>query len=163
MSKSNRFSDITPRLSSATMEAIASFGFTHMTPVQATSIPLFLQHKDVCVEATTGSGKTLAFGIPIFEMLHVISPPLQKHDVGAIILAPTRELAIQIHEVLSQLQQYHTNILCSIFVGGTSVQDNITTYLNDGGNVIVGTPGRIIDIFNRATTQINLKRLEVLV
>lgn len=90
MAKSNRFTDITPKLSEESLRAIESFGFTHMTPVQATSIPLFLQHKDVCVEATTGSGKTLSFGIPIFEMCKGIDPPLAQYDIGALVIAPTR-------------------------------------------------------------------------
>ena len=72
------------------MRAIASFGFTYMTPVQAATIPLFLKDKDVCVEATTGSGKTIAFGIPIFEMLIRDSVALRMHDVGSLIIAPTR-------------------------------------------------------------------------
>lgn len=88
------FRNARPPLSAECLAVVAKMGFTNMTPVQATAIPLFLQNKDVCVEATTGSGKTLAFGIPIFEMLAKklkegeIS--LGKHDVGALIISPTR-------------------------------------------------------------------------
>jgi hypothetical protein len=65
-------------------------GFTRMTPVQASAIPLFMQHKDVVVEAVTGSGKTLSFLIPIVEKLLRLDQPLKKHHVGAIVIAPTR-------------------------------------------------------------------------
>lgn len=65
-------------------------GFTRMTPVQASAIPLFMQHKDVVVEAVTGSGKTLSFLIPILEKLLRLDQPLKKHHVGAIVISPTR-------------------------------------------------------------------------
>lgn len=71
-----------------------------MTPVQASTIPLFLSHKDVVVEAVTGSGKTLAFVIPVLEMLLRRSTKLKKDEVGALIVSPTRELAEQIHKVI---------------------------------------------------------------
>lgn len=61
-----------------------------MTPVQRATIPLFMTNKDVCVEATTGSGKTLAFVVPVCEILHGRSSPLKKHQVGALIVGPTR-------------------------------------------------------------------------
>ena len=102
------FQEFQPSLSVKTLEVIDELGFKYLTPVQASTIPLFLQHKvitifksilsfindsnlqDVCVEATTGSGKTLSFGIPVYEMLLKVTPSLQKYDVGALILAPTR-------------------------------------------------------------------------
>lgn len=71
-------------------------GFTRMTPVQASAIPLFMQHKDVVVEAVTGSGKTLSFLIPIVEKLLRLDQPLKKHHVGAIIISPTRWVNAQI-------------------------------------------------------------------
>ena len=86
-----RFDNIEPKLSAKTLEVInSSFGFTQMTPVQATTIPLFLKNKEVCVEATTGSGKTIAFAIPIFEILTRPDVSLKKYDVGALVIAPTR-------------------------------------------------------------------------
>lgn len=65
-------------------------GFSRMTPVQASTIPLFMTHKDVVVEAVTGSGKTLAFLIPVIEKILRLERPIQKHHVGAIIVSPTR-------------------------------------------------------------------------
>ena len=84
------FSDVDPKLSTSTLEVISSMKFSKMTPVQASCIPLFLKNKDVCVEATTGSGKTLAFGIPVFEILARSDTKLKRHDIGALIIAPTR-------------------------------------------------------------------------
>ena len=95
-----RFEDLKPDLSGVMLEAIQkAFGFRQMTPVQAATIPLFLKHKDVCVEATTGSGKTLAFAIPVLEMLlrgaiaiaggnterSEKQPVLPLHSVGAMV------------------------------------------------------------------------------
>jgi ATP-dependent RNA helicase DDX55/SPB4 len=82
-------------------------GFTKTTPVQEAAIPLFMGNKDVVVEAVTGSGKTLAFLIPIVERLLRLEAPIKKHHVGAIIISPTRELAIQIHTVLLSLLKFH--------------------------------------------------------
>ena len=91
---STSFRNVKPALSAECLAVVGKLGFTNMTPVQATAIPLFLQNKDVCVEATTGSGKTLAFGIPVFEMLarkvREGETSLSKHDVGALIISPTR-------------------------------------------------------------------------
>ena len=82
--------DVTPGLSQWLLDAVASMGFTRMTPVQASTIPLFMGHKDVVVEAVTGSGKTLAFLIPVVEKLLRLEEPIKKHHVGAIIISPTR-------------------------------------------------------------------------
>ena len=85
------FSSLQPALSPLSLETIESvFGFEQMTPVQRATIPLFMKNKDVCVEATTGSGKTLAFVIPVTEVLHRRTHPLKKHEVGALIVGPTR-------------------------------------------------------------------------
>lgn len=85
--------------------AIKSLNFATMTPVQSATIPLLLGKKDVAVEAVTGSGKTLAFLIPLLEMLKKRgeSEKWKKHEIGAIIISPTRELAVQTNDVLKQL------------------------------------------------------------
>ena len=77
------------------LNVIASLGFEQMTPVQSSAIPLFLSHKDVVAEAVTGSGKTLAFVLPILEILQRREEPLKKHELGAVVVCPTRELAQQ--------------------------------------------------------------------
>ncbi|GAB7338036.1 hypothetical protein MBLNU457_4405t1 [Dothideomycetes sp. NU457] len=106
-SSSRAWEALTPALSEWILDAISSMGFQRMTPVQASSIPLFMGHKDVVVEAVTGSGKTLAFLIPTIEKLLRLEEPIKKHHVGAIIISPTRELASQIHSVLEGLLKFH--------------------------------------------------------
>lgn len=81
---------VTPPLSEWVLDAVSSMGFSRMTPVQASAIPLFMAHKDVVVEAVTGSGKTLSFLIPVVEKLLRLEEPMKKHHVGAIIISPTR-------------------------------------------------------------------------
>lgn len=87
---------------------IKSFNFAHMTPVQAATIPQLLKKKDVAAEAVTGSGKTLAFLIPLLQILkdREREEKWQKHQVGAIVVSPTRELALQTKTVLDQLLKF---------------------------------------------------------
>lgn len=87
---SRSWDSVSPPLSQWILDAVSSMGFARMTPVQASSIPLFMAHKDVVVEAVTGSGKTLAFLIPVVEKLLRLEEPIKKHHVGAIIISPTR-------------------------------------------------------------------------
>lgn len=91
---------LTPPLTPWVVSLLSDLGFGQMTPVQASTIPLFVSHKDVVVEAVTGSGKTLAFVIPVLEMLARRTTRLKKDEVGALIVSPTRELAEQIYKVL---------------------------------------------------------------
>lgn len=122
---SRAWEQLSPPLSDWMLEATASMGFDKMTPVQASTIPLFMGHKDVVVEAVTGSGKTLAFLIPVVERLLRLDEPVKRHHVAAIIVSPTRsvnrlillglqhllilcrELATQIHSVLCSLLAFH--------------------------------------------------------
>ncbi|KAH4351002.1 ATP-dependent rRNA helicase SPB4 [Parastagonospora nodorum] len=101
------FSALTPALSEWIIDAVDAMGFVKTTPVQHAAIPMFMKNSDVVVEAVTGSGKTLAFLIPIVERLLREDAPTKKHHVGAIIISPTRELATQIHTVLSSLLKFH--------------------------------------------------------
>ncbi|KAF2099838.1 ATP-dependent rRNA helicase-like protein spb4 [Rhizodiscina lignyota] len=98
---------LTPSLSEWILDALSSMGFSRMTPVQASTIPLYMGNKDVVVEAVTGSGKTLSFLIPIIERLLRTEEPIKKHHVAGIIISPTRELAMQIHSVLLSLLAFH--------------------------------------------------------
>lgn len=106
-----------------------------MTPVQRATIPLFMSNKDVCVEATTGSGKTLAFVIPVCEILNSRAAPLKKHHVGALVVGPTRELAMQIFSVFSEFTKAFSGMRCALFVGGTVVADNENDFLEHGAQV----------------------------
>jgi ATP-dependent RNA helicase DDX55/SPB4 len=117
----------------------------------------------VCVEATTGSGKTLAFGLPIFEILRRCVGDAQpgKHDTYALIMAPTRELASQIHEVISRIAKFHVGYTITLMVGGTHVNECCTAFEESGGHILIGTPGRILDVKNRIPTLLTFKKLEV--
>jgi len=133
-------------LSEAVLETIDSLDFQKMTPVQSAAIPLFLDRKDVAVEAVTGSGKTLAFLIPILEILSKLESPLKPNQIGAVIISPTRELAQQIHEVLANFLSRMTHLTQQLFIGGTNINTDVEKFKHEGGNIIIGTPGRIEDL-----------------
>ncbi|KOS40276.1 hypothetical protein ACN38_g8876 [Penicillium nordicum] len=171
-SSSRAWDTLTPPLSEWSLDAVASMGFTRMTPVQASAIPLFMQHKDVVVEAVTGSGKTLSFLIPIVEKLLRLDQPLKKHHVGAIVISPTRELASQIHQVLLSLLEFHPASAAAIkpaeegapraktssstlrvvpqllLGGGTSPAEDLKLFLKNSPNVLVSTPGRLLELLS---------------
>jgi len=160
-------------LSGATVTTLSRLGFSSMTPVQAAAIPLFLQRKDVAAEAVTGSGKTLAFIIPILESLYKLEIPLKKHEIGALIISPTRELASQISEVLEEfLTDSDAGLTSILFIGGNKVDKDILKFEQGGGNIVIGTPGRLEDLLMGKTvgaTQdqnkmvMGLKSLEILI
>lgn len=87
-------------------DGIDSFNFPTMTPVQAATIPQLINKKDVAAEAVTGSGKTLAFLVPLLDILKKREEKWKKHEVGAVVISPTRELALQTNQVLDQLLQH---------------------------------------------------------
>lgn len=118
---------------------------------------MLLQKKDVCAEAVTGSGKTLAFLIPILEILLNRSTPLKKHEVGALIISPTRELASQIDEVLTKFLQNIPQLTHLVLIGGAStIAQDIKEYTSKGAHIIVTTPGRFMDLLTRQGDKINL-------
>ncbi|RMX41158.1 hypothetical protein pdam_00013982 [Pocillopora damicornis] len=161
------WSEIRPSLSNSVLDIMDKFGFQKMTPVQAATIPLFMSNKDVAVEAVTGSGKTLAFLIPIVEMLLRREEKLKKHDVGAIIITPTRELAKQIDEVLRTFTKDLIQLKQLLLIGGVDPVENMQRFKSDGGHIIIGTPGRLEDLMTRKQEGIDLaahvQSLEVLV
>jgi ATP-dependent RNA helicase DDX55/SPB4 len=160
------FAELQPPLLPTTLEVVNALGFAVMTPVQSATLPLFLGTKDVCVEACTGSGKTLAYVIPIVERLLRLSTQLAVHQVGALVLSPTRELAKQIHEVLS-LFVAATELKALLLIGGTDVATDLAACTTRGCNIITATPGRILDIMRRCeapgVSGPDFRRLEVLV
>ncbi|KAK6183761.1 hypothetical protein SNE40_006366 [Patella caerulea] len=159
--------NLTVTLDKNISKAIQELGFHKMTPVQAATIPRFIQNKDVAVEAITGSGKTLAFVIPLLQMLLRRESPLKKHEIGGIILTPTRELAIQIDEVLKHFLKHVNQFQSVLFIGGSDVNADIENFKTNGCNIIIATPGRMEDMFQRKQDGYNLsasvKALEVLV
>ena len=128
--------------------------FTTMAPVQAAAIPQLLRGKDVVVEAVTGSGKTLAYLVPAFEFCmrpSIVEALESKQNVLATVILPTRELAIQVERVATQYASYlkevtpHT-IVVNSFIGGREGARDIDSYNKRGGNIIVGTPGRLYEV-----------------
>nr|XP_055214303.1 ATP-dependent RNA helicase DDX55 isoform X4 [Gorilla gorilla gorilla] len=147
--------------------ALRELGFPYMTPVQSATIPLFMRNKDVAAEAVTGSGKTLAFVIPILEILLRREEKLKKSQVGAIIITPTRELAIQIDEVLSHFTKHFPEFSQILWIGGRNPGEDVGRFKQQGGNIIVATPGRLEDMFRRKAEGLDLascvRSLDVLV
>ncbi|PFX23889.1 ATP-dependent RNA helicase DDX55 [Stylophora pistillata] len=150
------WSELSPSLSNSVLDIMDKFGFQKMTPVQAATIPLFMSNKDVAVEAVTGSGKTLAFLIPIVEMLLQREEKLKKHDVGAIIITPTRELAKQIDEVLRTFTEDLVQLKQLLLIGGVDPAENLQRFKSDGGHIIIGTPGRLEDLMTRKQEGLDL-------
>jgi len=137
-----------------------------MTPVQAACIPQFMNYKDVAVEAVTGSGKTVAFLVPIIEILLSKCEKVRKQDVYALIISPTRELATQICEVLDALLKEVPQFSRQLLIGGTSPDADLRRLAEEGGNILVATPGRLHDLLERreaSRLQAAVKTLEVLV
>jgi len=119
-----------------------------------------LKGRDILAAAKTGSGKTLAFLIPIFECLYK-NKFKQDSGIGAIVIAPTRELVNQIYEVAKQLGHHHSFNVVS-FVGGTGKKSEITKIKN-GANLIIGTPGRMMDHLKNGKDYMYLKNFKILV
>jgi ATP-dependent RNA helicase DDX55/SPB4 len=156
------FSTVKPTLSPGILSALAAYNFTVMTPVQAAVIPLFLKNKDVCVQAVTGSGKTLSFLIPMVEMILRRTTLLKKNQIGGLVIAPTRELARQTHDVAAHLCKHCSLADPLLLVGGRPVPVDVESFASLGSDIVVGTPGRIEDILSRYDN-IQVNELECLV
>ncbi len=135
------------------LKAIDDMGFIEPTPVQVATIPLILEGKDLMAQAQTGTGKTAAFGIPIIQRLRSGKRPY------AIVLVPTRELGLQVSEEIKRLSAYLEVRVLPVY-GGTSIENQIDAF-RKGVDVVVGTPGRIIDHIQRGT--LDLHDIKVLV
>ncbi|WP_375782324.1 DEAD/DEAH box helicase [Anoxybacteroides voinovskiense] len=129
------------------MKAISRMGFEETTPIQAETIPLSLQNKDVIGQAQTGTGKTAAFGIPLVEKIDT-----KQDAVQGLVVAPTRELAIQVSEELYKIGAVKRVRVLPIY-GGQDIERQIRA-LKKRPHIIVGTPGRIIDHINRKTLRL---------
>ncbi|XP_077505238.1 ATP-dependent RNA helicase DDX55 [Amblyomma americanum] len=155
------------RIHDEVRKAVQELKFEKMTPVQATTIPLFLSNKDVAVEAVTGSGKTLAFLIPLLERLLKRDEPLTKYAVGAVVISPTRELATQIYSVLNHFLQFVPQFTGQLLTGGYNPINDVKAFKENGANIIVATPGRMVDMLERKDENFSfaacVKHLEVLV
>ena len=136
-------------LSEATMKALEKKGFTQATAIQGGAIPYFMGWKDVVAKAPTGTGKTYAFGIPMVEH---IDPESDK--VQALILAPTRELAIQIRDELRDLCAFREGVRVVCLYGGQPIDKQITQ-LKNRPQLVVATPGRLMDHMKRRTVKLD--------
>ncbi len=136
-------------LSEAMLKALEKKGYGYPTTIQAEAIPHFLQWKDVIAKAPTGTGKTFAFGIPMIEH---IDPELEA--VQGLILAPTRELAIQIGDELRGLLTYFNGIRVAVLYGGAGIGGQIKQ-LERKPQIVVATPGRLMDHYNRKTIRLD--------
>ena len=136
-------------LSEAMLKALDKKGYGWPTTIQAEAIPCFLEWKDVIAKAPTGTGKTFAFGIPMIEHVDPNSP-----DVQGLILAPTRELAIQICDELRGLLTYCEGIRVAVLYGGAGIGGQIKQ-LEKKPQIVVATPGRLMDHYNRKTIRLD--------
>ena len=136
-------------LSEAMLKALEKKGYGYPTTIQAEAIPQFLAWKDVIAKAPTGTGKTFAFGIPMIE--HV-DPQLE--EVQGLILAPTRELAIQIGDELRGLLAYFQGIRVAVLYGGAGIGGQIKQ-MEKKPQIVVATPGRLMDHYNRKTIRLD--------
>jgi len=144
------------------LKAVAEEGYTIPTPIQQQAIPLVLQRKDLLGCAQTGTGKTAAFAIPILQILHEQKPPDSYREapgIKTLILTPTRELAIQIGESFVAYGK-HTGIRHTVIFGGVS-QLNQTNALRRGVDVLIATPGRLLDLMTQG--YVRLDKLQIFV
>jgi ATP-dependent RNA helicase RhlB len=141
-----KFADLP--LSAALKQGISDAGFTYGTPIQSRTLPLALEGRDVAGQAQTGTGKTAAYLIALFHYLDQVAPlPSNQPGPRALILAPTRELAVQIHADACLLGK-HTPYRLGLVYGGTDY-DKQRRQLAEGVDLLIGTPGRVIDYFKQ--------------
>jgi ATP-dependent RNA helicase DeaD len=143
-------------LSEALLQAISRLGFEKAAPIQAEAIPLIMAGHDVVGQSQTGSGKTAAFAIPAVEL---VEP--KHHVVQVLILCPTRELAMQVAEEVYKLAAFKRGIHPVPIYGGQSYDRQIRA-LKQGAQIVIGTPGRILDHLERGTLNLQSVRMAVL-
>lgn len=192
VSSLSSFASVRPPLAQGILDYVKSQKFDRMTPVQAATIPLFLSHKDVAVQAVTGSGKTLAFLIPICQMLlssneRSSKAGFKKQQIGALVLSPTRELAQQTHRVAQELCQSCGLAEPLLLVGGSAsassssgkgggnsnnknnttgsyrpVTADLQAFARLGSDLVIGTPGRVEDVLTKYAV-VDCSELEVFI
>ena len=140
-------------------KALEETGYTEPTPIQNEAIPSLLKGRDLLGCAQTGTGKTAAFALPILHNLYINKIKVQPRHARALILAPTRELAIQVHESFTQYGK-HLRIRTAVVFGGVGQNPQIKATAN-GVDVLVATPGRLLDLIGQGFIKLN--QLEVFV
>ena len=134
-------------ISDSTLKSVKRMGFEEATPIQEGTITFAMEGRDIIGQAQTGTGKTAAFGIPLMEKIDIKNPNIQ-----ALVIAPTRELAIQVSEELYKIGYDKRVSLLSVY-GGQDIDRQIRA-LKNKPQIIVGTPGRILDHINRRTLKL---------
>ena len=137
------------------LENLKSLNYKEPTPIQAQTIPLLQENKDLIAQAKTGSGKTLAFLVPLILKLDA-----NEHFPQALIIAPTRELCEQIAGEANKLARYKKDVKVTTLYGGTSLRTQVAS-LDKGADILIGTPGRLLDHFSRET--IHLGQIKTLI
>ena len=145
--KSMKFTDAD--LSEEIVKAVEKMGFKEMTPVQAKTLPLMMEGRDVIAIAPTGTGKTCAFGIPMLEYIN-----LNDKRVQELVLAPTRELSLQITEELRALARFIPGVRIACLYGGQPIVKQISQ-LKQNPQIIVATPGRLLDHMQRGNVRLD--------
>lgn len=143
-------------IDSRIIKAVTEMGFTDMTPIQTQAIPAMMEGRDIIGQAQTGTGKTAAFGIPVLQM---VNP--KNRFVQAIILCPTRELAIQAANEMRKFAKYMQGVKIVPVYGGQDIVGQIKL-IKSGAQIVVGTPGRVIDHINRRTLKMENIKIVVL-
>ncbi|MBO3097525.1 DEAD/DEAH box helicase [Gelidibacter pelagius] len=145
-------------LSDALLKAVSKQGYTTPSPIQQKAIPLILEGKDVLASAQTGTGKTAGFTLPLLQLLSQ-GQTLRQRPVRALVLTPTRELAAQVYQNVKQYSTY-LDIRSTVIFGGVNQNPQVAT-LRNGVDVLVATPGRLLDLHNQRV--LSLANVEILV
>ncbi|MEW6307099.1 MAG: DEAD/DEAH box helicase [Verrucomicrobiota bacterium] len=143
-------------ISTELLKAIDKLGFEQASPIQAEAIPVLLQGRDVVGQSQTGSGKTAAFAVPAIEKVDV-----HQRGVQVLILCPTRELAVQVSEEVHKLAAFKRGIHALPIYGGQSYERQFYG-LKQGANIVIGTPGRVMDHMRRGTLRLDGVKMVVL-
>ena len=145
-------------LSESLLKAVSEQGYESPTPIQSKSIPPVLEGRDVLASAQTGTGKTAGFTLPL---LHTLSqtPPQRNRPIRALILTPTRELAAQIYQNVKDYSKY-VDLRSTVIFGGVNQKSQVSTIRN-GVDILIATPGRLIDLNNQGL--LSLSKVEILV
>ena len=136
-------------ISKEVLKAVERMGFSEMTPVQAKTLPLMMEGRDVIAIAPTGTGKTCAFGIPMLEYVN-----LKSRRVQELVLAPTRELSLQIADDLRELARFISGVRIAVLYGGQPIAKQISM-LRQSPQIVVATPGRLLDHMNRGNIRLD--------
>ena len=145
-------------LSAPLLKAVTALGYTTPSPIQEQAIPVILSGKDVLAAAQTGTGKTAGFALPIMEKLAASNKP-RGNSVRALILTPTRELAAQVEDNIRGFNQF-LNLKSTVVFGGVGINPQMKR-LRGGSDILVATPGRLLDLYQQ--NAVKFDQLEVLV